>query len=651
MKKVLILTAMTLLPLWGAGSFLYAQSSVNVTLLNAAPGAPASLTFSVEWADGSRSAIHRDTVWVFADFQPIDANGNAGAWKAATFAALPSVIDGAGTPVPESFNGRGFYLAGSPSGAFASTLTATLTEPVNTKFNACLYVSDYPPNATMNTGGGYSLHGTPPFIINNTIRETTRTFAAGTCITSLTDSTGCPGFVNNGPALVTGSIATRGDTVCVGGAPKMISGVMPVSGGDGSVIYSWYKDGVPISGATDANYTPPLADAAVPGTHTYTRTVHDQTCNITPRLSDGSWVLRVSEVPTVTLAAPASSVCAGSAVTLTATAGAASYQFNGGSWQTANTATVTVNVNSTYTVKARSDLGCETASASSATVTVVYPAFSAGTITTASVSTTAGTAPTNNPANATAASGGDGSITYEWRRSGTSSKTLTSSNTSGYTINSDATNYNTAGTYYFTRYAKDGACHTTFTASDGTYTLTVAIPTPPSAGTKTYTCGTQTWSEPVKIAACAQSSFTNHYTTPYCRSYTYNGINYFYYNWAYVNANKGTMCPSPWHVPTITEFSALLSCLGNSTNGVYYPESSTWGGALAGSADWSTMYQVGSYGPYWSATVRDTDYAYFMYFMTNMVFTDYNYRGNGYQVRASVITNTRIFSIRIFTNG
>ncbi|MDR2436901.1 MAG: hypothetical protein LBD17_02345, partial [Endomicrobium sp.] len=63
----------------------------------------------------------------------------------------------------------GFYLAGNPSGAFNATVTVTLAAPADTKFNACVYASDYPPNATQQSGGGYALRGTPPFIINGTI--------------------------------------------------------------------------------------------------------------------------------------------------------------------------------------------------------------------------------------------------------------------------------------------------------------------------------------------------------------------------------------------------------------------------------------------------------------------------------------------------
>jgi uncharacterized protein (TIGR02145 family) len=265
--------------------------------------------------------------------------------------------------------GRGFYLIGNSSGAFDATVTVTLATPVNTKFNACVYASDWPPNATLQPGGGYILKGTPPFIINGAIVEPTHTFGAGTCIYSITDSTGCPGFVVN-PPIVTGSILTTGDTVCVGGAPSAITGIA-ASGGDGRLSYSWYKNGDLIADATGADYTPP--DTLMPGVYTYTRKVNDQTCNIMPQASTGSWVLTVGEAPSVTLSAASATVCTGAEVTLTATAGAVSYSFNDGAWQASNTTNVTVNSDATYTVKARSVLGCESAAASTTVAVEAAP--------------------------------------------------------------------------------------------------------------------------------------------------------------------------------------------------------------------------------------------------------------------------------------
>jgi uncharacterized protein (TIGR02145 family) len=90
--------------------------------------------------------------------------------------------------------------------------------------------------------------------------------------------------------------------------------------------------------------------------------------------------------------------------------------------------------------------------------------------------------------NSATATGGSGSYTYQWRRTGTSSATLTGANTT-YTLNSDAANYSAAGTYYINRYAKDATCsNAAWVAATGTYTLGVeATGTNQPQGSCTFT--------------------------------------------------------------------------------------------------------------------------------------------------------------------
>jgi hypothetical protein len=120
------------------------------------------------------------------------------------------------------------------------------------------------------------------------------------------------------------------------------------------------------------------------------------------------------------------------------------------------------------------------------TAIAVYSAISPGAINTASAMTSVGTNPNVTIGNSTVASDGSGSITYQWRRTGTSSATLTGSNTT-YALNSDATNYSIIGTYYFNRYAKDATCNTAWMAATGTYTLNVII-APPSVSFMLQPC-------------------------------------------------------------------------------------------------------------------------------------------------------------------
>jgi uncharacterized protein (TIGR02145 family) len=331
MKK-LFLTAIALIPFWGWGQSVSVENtSVDYDTQ--------TLTVEIGWAAGSRDDRHLDSVWVFVDYQPMAGDGTTGAWARAT---LTNADATAGTVTTLSgWPARGFFLHGDPSGDFASTLTLTL-DGLSGHFNACVYASDYPPNATATAGGGYTLHGTPPFIINGNIRETAHTFAAGTCIHTITDSTGCPGFVVNVP-MAAGEIASDGEVLCSGSTPGVIDNVTPAGGGDQSIIYSWYKDGGLISDATSESYTPPSTDAAQVGAHTYTRRVQDHTCFTTPVPSAGSWVLTIQSPPTIAWAsggAVSQSVTAGAAMTtiVFTTTGASSVTSSGlpngvsGSW-------------------------------------------------------------------------------------------------------------------------------------------------------------------------------------------------------------------------------------------------------------------------------------------------------------------------------
>jgi uncharacterized protein (TIGR02145 family) len=117
-----------------------------------------------------------------------------------------------------------------------------------------------------------------------------------------------------------------------------------------------------------------------------------------------------------------------------------------------------------------------------------FGAISAGAITAGVTTTPAGTNPNVTIQNTTPASGGSGSVTYQWwRTTGANSVELTGS-AATYALSSDASNYATAGTHYFTRYAKDATCNTAWVLSTGTYTLGVeATGTNQPQGSCTFT--------------------------------------------------------------------------------------------------------------------------------------------------------------------
>jgi hypothetical protein len=402
-----------LLPLWGMGGSSVAQVSVTITGTTYS-ASTSQVSCIVSWTATS-STPYNNKIWVIADYVKVQGASTVAPWSRATVTAV-SRMAGAGmvSTAPEA-NNLGFWIT-TPGGNGSVTVTATLDLPAGVaQFNWCAYAFDYPPNATVKAGGGYDLHGTPPFTVNGEkLAGGVTTFGAGTCITSITDATDNP------------------------------AGIPP-------------------------------------------------------------------------------------------------------------------------------------------------PAFSAGSITTASTTTAPSTAPSVTVANAVPASGGDGNITYQWRRSGNSSATLTG-NADTYALNTDAANYSTAGTYYFKRYAKDGTCNTAFTASDGQYTLTVYDPF-----TDTWTCGSQTWSGLLRNAAGCTSMSALSTSNPPPAQYKDNGTTYgYYYNWTCVNDYATTLCPSPWRVPTLTDFNTLVNCT------TYDIIIQAW--KLPGYADAGRVNHAGSAAWFWAIT-------------------------------------------------
>jgi hypothetical protein len=251
----------------------------------------------------------------------------------------------------------------------------------------------------------------------------------------------------------------------------------------------------------------------------------------------------------------------------------------------------------------------------------VYGSISAGSITSNKSTTPAGTAPSVTVQNSSTASGGSGSYTYVWLRSGMA---LANSSSISYALNSDAANYYTAGTYIFTRYAKDATCNTAFVASSGQYTLGVLSAPPPLAySTTTWSYGVLTWSDRlVGPTDCDHDSFTHDHSTAYCRSYTENSVKHYYYNWPYVKNNASTLCPSPWRVPTSTDFDKLEATAGSTLVSV-------WG--YGGYAS-SSMTNTTTDGYYWSSTEDNRNNAYYLNYGGGDLYDLVN-KGYGFQVR------------------
>jgi uncharacterized protein (TIGR02145 family) len=173
----------------------------------------------------------------------------------------------------------------------------------------------------------------------------------------------------------------------------------------------------------------------------------------------------------------------------------------------------------------------------------------------------------------------------------------------------------------------------TVTLAAGTLTRAVdvtqaALTTPPyAASTQTWVFGDQTWSDAIHIPDCNKSSFTNSYTDPHCRSYTLGENTWYYYNWAYVSQKVVALCPSPWRVPSQSDFITLVS----NTN--YSTLISDWGyGGYCNSG--GTLANQGSGAYYWSSSEIDSSYAYTLYYLSSYVYPQiYGNKNYGQQVR------------------
>jgi hypothetical protein len=277
MKKTLLFT-LSLLPLWGLGGLYSFASAPTVTPITA-NYTNHTITFSVEWT----TVPYNSQIWVIADYRKVEGTAPTGAWTPAT---VTSATKTAGTGSIATVVGkRGFWLSGTTGTTGSATITATLGS-MPALFNWCAYASDYPPNATMNNGT-YTLKGTPPFTINDTITESSKNFS-GTCITSLTDRTDCPGIINNN--FTPGSITTVSyNTLCSTAGTATTVATAPTGGGTYS--YQWtvsYNNGAAatISGATATTYIPPATATA--GTYRYVRQVKDVLCNTVYTNSTGT---------------------------------------------------------------------------------------------------------------------------------------------------------------------------------------------------------------------------------------------------------------------------------------------------------------------------------------------------------------------------
>jgi hypothetical protein len=350
MKKHILLPLflLAILPLFG-------QRVVEIRNLSANYAAtPPTVTFEVFWTTQPVQPYHRDTVWLFVDYQPIHSDNSTGAWAPATITAVAPPI-GAGTFVPASLNGRGFYLDGHTVAVpFSSTLTVSLSNDLNgAKFNWCAYVTDYPPNATIGSVA-YNLHGTPPFVVNgDTLGAGVRTFAG--CITSLTDATGCPGLIPERPAI--SNFTTSTPAICPGETVTLTATAT------GATEYSF--DG----GTTwDTNASQPFSPTT---TTTYSLVVRNAALCTTAYAT--AVTVTVNPTPSITVTATPTALCPGDSAIIEIDSDIATeYSYDDGqNWMSASTfSTGALTASTTYYVAVKTVAGC---SASSSTTIGINP--------------------------------------------------------------------------------------------------------------------------------------------------------------------------------------------------------------------------------------------------------------------------------------
>jgi hypothetical protein len=172
-----------------------------------------------------------------------------------------------------------------------------------------------------------------------------------------------------------------------------------------------------------------------------------------------------------------------------------------------------------------------------------------------------------------------------------------------------------------------GSCSSTPAAAG---TITVIATTPPyAASTKTWTWGSQTWSDAIRVpSGCNKSNFTISNTNADCRTYTPGTNTYYYYNWPYVSLYASTLCPSPWRVPTSSDINTLMA-----TNVTRLQIYNAWGvgGAING-VD-ASYYAIDRDGRWWTITTSGSVNAYRFAYNTGEWNNDVDGKSTGNQVR------------------
>jgi hypothetical protein len=549
MKKKLLLM-MICVPV-----LLFAEGNgVKVSNLSVSAGTPSTVTFDVQWTNNhAPEFVWSDTVWVWVDYN------NAGKME-----RLPvtGATASAGTVTKTPNNDKGVWLVGNARDAGAFSATVQLLTAIADFSGACAYASNYPPMGEYISSTEISFTGTPPYnIVLKDAGSGTETYTAdspyavlpGYTVQSFIDKTGAPGTFTCIPSTVYTLVASA-SAFCEGGTGVTFA----LLGTDKGASYELYRNGTMI-GTTLVGTSSPATFSGSFGAGTYTaRTIPGGA--FCPAEMTGVHDVSETPVPAPPIAVNGSRICQGS-VTISASAPGAVIDWyegaTGGNPLLSGSNTYTtpsINASRNYYAQARAE-NCSYTSVSRTVVSIsVTPSPTIQYDKAPSQYIVRGSALTTTVYKA---SNGTGLTLHSGAfPSGVSGRASSNSYTVSGTVPASATpgDY----TYTLTTSNANGCTNASYTATIHVkYPITVTtISSPPSGSASTvYVCASTTWSSPIKVKPSACPVVTASTTTASTRI---NDNGDYSYNVACTFAATASLCPSPWRLPTVAEFTALM---------------------------------------------------------------------------------------------
>jgi hypothetical protein len=448
------------------------------------------------------------------------------------------------------------------------------------------------------------------------------------------------------PEFDAGAIATAGQTITIGGTPATINSVEDAAG-VGVISYQWYKNDVAIGGATEAAYTPPQEDAAEAGTYTYTRQAKDNICSTSFIQSEGGWTLTVIDCNSFSagvISSAGQTVCSGDAVntitsSLDASGGYVTITYE---WRRNSTAIEATNATtynpSTYNTTVGTHTFTRWAKEDGVCVTDWTQSTGQWLLT---VNDTPSLTLTSGNANQTKTQG-EAITVIQYTTTNTISAYLSngtlpagvtgswSSNT--YTISGTISPSAAVQTYNYTVTTTNNNGCTNATTSGQIVVQESDIPI--STGgpntaftTTTWIIGAQIWTDRI-VASPSNCTQTNNLSTSSYISAEYKVYDgRYYYSWNCAYNNQDAFCPSPWRLPSQSDFSTLVSNTNYTTLII-----NAWG--YGGYAYGSSMRDVSTHAYYWSSMEYFSTYPYYLYYYSGNMYMRYNkIREYGFQVR------------------